>query len=153
MTLASTKDRTLEKLEYGGTGVNLRDFLKLNKRILQDFHANNDSFLIKAGTSNSHATNTVLLQLVQFYNGNFILHAAFQVIYGIDRNQLQPFPFISHLLSANISVSLQWAPGHSDLPGNGKANDLAQGGASLPCSAPQSLSYLASSFRHSLHSS
>ena len=48
------------------------------------FHANNGSFLIKAGTSNSHTADPVLLRLVQFYNDNFILHAAFQVIYGID---------------------------------------------------------------------
>ena len=60
---------------------------------------------------------------------------------------------LSLLSSANISVSLQWVPGHSDLPGNDKADDLAKGGASLPCTAPQSLSSLASSFRHSLYSS
>ena len=60
---------------------------------------------------------------------------------------------LSVLSSSNISVSLQWIPGHSDLPGNDKADDLAKSGASLPSSAPQSLSSLASSFRHSLYSS
>ena len=58
---------------------------------LQDFHANNGGFQIKAGTSNSHAADPVQLRSVQFYNGNFILHAALQVIYGIDRNQLRQF--------------------------------------------------------------
>jgi len=43
-------------------------------------------------------------------------------------------------------VSLQWVPGHSDLPGNDKADALAKSGASLHCSAPQSLSSLASFF-------
>ena len=62
---------------------------------LQDFHANNGDFLIKAGTFSSHAADPVLLWLVQFYNGNFILHAAFQVIYGIDRNQLRLFHFMN----------------------------------------------------------
>ena len=50
---------------------------------LQVFHANNSSFLIRAGTSNSHAADPVQLRMVQSCNGNFILHAAFQVIYGM----------------------------------------------------------------------
>ena len=62
---------------------------------LQDFHANNGDFLIRAGTSSSHAADPVLLRLVQFYNGNSILHAAFQVIYGVDRNPLQQFHFMN----------------------------------------------------------
>ena len=57
------------------------------KSLLQDFYANNGSFLIKAGTSNSHAADPVLLRLVQFYNGNFILHAAL--------NQLRQFHFMN----------------------------------------------------------
>ena len=52
--------------------------------VLLDFHANNGSFKIRDGISKSHAADPALLQLVQFYNGNFILHAAFQVIDGID---------------------------------------------------------------------
>ena len=60
---------------------------------LQDFHANNGGFQIRTGTSSSHAADPVLLRLVQSYNGNFILHAAFQVINGIDRSPLWQFHF------------------------------------------------------------
>ena len=38
---------------------------------------------MKTGTSNSHAADPVQLRLVPFYNGNFVLHAAFKVIYSL----------------------------------------------------------------------
>ena len=42
-------------------------YILKNSCILQVFHVNNGNFLIEAGTSNSHATDPVLLRLVQFY--------------------------------------------------------------------------------------
>ena len=56
-------------------------------------------------------------------------------------------------LCPSVSVSLQWVPGHSDLPGNDTADALAKSGASLPSAAPQCLSPLTSFFRRSLYTS
>ena len=75
-------------------------FMKRPEKSIQDFHANNDGFQIRAGTSNSHAADPVLLRRVQFFNGNFVLHAAFQVICDIDRNQLRQFHFMSGINSS-----------------------------------------------------
>ena len=44
--------------------------------------------------------------LVQFYNGNFILHAAFQVIYGIYRNPLRQLRFAVHEMELPELISV-----------------------------------------------
>ena len=62
---------------------------------------------------------------------------------------------IWHELSAisnSITLRLQWVPGHSFLPGNDIADNLAKRGAVQPVSGPCSLSPFTARLRHSLYS-